>query len=212
LYRVAAVFANNGQGVRGDLRAVIRAILTDYDARAVPITSSQGYGHEREPVLRFTNLLRAFKASSPSGKYAVSGAGNLAQVPLQAPTVFNFFSPDFQAPGAIASAGLVSPEFEITTGTTVISQANLMYNATYSGNGPSSDRITLNISNEQAMAGNPAQLVDHLNTLLMAGQMSSAMRATLINAVTQIPAGNPAERAKTAIYLVINSPEFVVQK
>lgn len=212
VYRMASVFNDNGQGVRGDLRAVIRAILTDYDARGVPITADQGYGHEREPVVRFTNLLRAFNATSPSGKYAVTGAGNLAEVPLQAPTVFNFFSPDFEAQGAIASAGLKSPEFEITTGTTVVSQANLMYSTTYSGNGPSSDRITLNLSAEQTMASNPAQLVDHLNTLLMAGGMSSAMRTTLINAVTQIPANNPSERAKTAIYLVINSPEFVVQK
>lgn len=212
LYRVASVFNNNGQGMRGDMRAVLRAILTDYDARAVPITLNQGYGHLREPVIRFTTLLRAFNATSPSGKYSVTGASNLGQVPLRAPTVFNFFSPDYQAAGAIAAAGLKSPEFEITTGTTVISTANLLRSTINSGNGPSEDRITLSLSAEQTMASNPTQLVDYLNRLLMAETMSSAMRTTLINAITQISASNPTERVRTAIYLVINSPEFVVEK
>jgi uncharacterized protein (DUF1800 family) len=211
IYRVTSVFNNNGQGVRGDLKAVIRAILTDYDARAVSIAANQGYGHLREPIVRFTNLLRAFNATCPSGRFQVSGS-SLSQTPLRAPTVFNFFSPDYQAAGAIAAAGLKSPEFEITTGTTVISQANLMRSTINSGNGPSDDRITLNLSSELTLAANPTQLVDHLNTLLMANGMSSAMRTTLINAITQIPANNPTERMRTAIYLVVNSPQFVVEK
>ena len=78
--------------------------------------------------------------------------------------------------------------------------------------GPSSDRITLNLSGEQALAADPAQLVDHLNSLVMANNMSAAMRTILINAITQIPASNPAERARTAVYLVLNSPEFAVDK
>jgi len=133
-------------------------------------------------------------------------------LPLHAPTVFNFFSPDYESPGAIAQAGLKSPEFQITTETTVIAIANFLRNAIYSGLGPSTDRITLNLSNEQTLASNPTQLVDHLNTLLMNGGMSSSMRTTLINAVTQIPASNPTERARTAVYLVINSPEFTIDK
>jgi hypothetical protein len=98
------------------------------------------------------------------------------------------------------------------TGTTVISAANLIRSAINSGNGPSDNRITLNLSAEQTMASNPTQLVDHLNRLLMAESMSSAMRTTLINAITQISANNPVERVRTAVYLVINSPELVVQK
>ena len=211
VYRVASVFNNNGQGVRGDLQAVVRAILTDYDARAVSIALNQGYGHEREPVIRFTNLLRGFNATSPSGKYSVS-ASSLGQEPLHAPSVFNFFSPDYELEGAIAAAGLKSPEFQITTGTTVIAQANLMRSMINSGNGPSGDRITLNLSSEQTLAADPTQLVDHLNTLLMANNMSAAMRATLINAIGQISASNPTERVRTALYLVVNSPEFVVEK
>lgn len=212
LYRVTAVFNNNGQGVRGDLKAVVRAILMDYDAR-VGATTTQGAGHEREPVIRLANLLRAFNASSPDGKFSVRNVNtNFGQEAMHSPTVFNFFEPDYSAPGAIAEAGLKSPEFAITTETTVITITNYLRTAIYGSLGPASDRITLNLSGEQALAANPAQLVDHLNSLLMANNMSAAMRNILINAITQIPASNPAERAKTAIYLVINSPEFTIDK
>jgi uncharacterized protein (DUF1800 family) len=212
VYRVASVFNNNGQGVRGDLKAVVRAILMDYDARGSARTE-QGAGRQREPVIRLTNLLRAFNASSPDGKFSIRNAdANFAEEAMHSPTVFNFFSPDYAAPGAIAGAGLRSPEFEITTETTVITITNYLRTPIYSYLGPASDKITLNLASEQALAANPAQLVDHLNSLLMAGSMSTGMRNTLINAITQIPANNPAERTKTAIYLVINSPEFSIDK
>jgi uncharacterized protein (DUF1800 family) len=212
LYRVTAVFNDNGQGVRGDLQAVVRAILLDYDARVSP-TNVQGAGHEREPVIRLANLLRAFNASSPDGKFSVRNVNaNFGQEAMHSPTVFNFFEPDYSAPGAIAEAGLKSPEFAITTETTVITITNYLRTAIYNALGPSTDRITLDLSGEQALATNPAQLVDHLNFLLMANSMSTEMRNILVNAITQIPASNPAERAKTAIYLVINSPEFTIDK
>ena len=70
----------------------------------------------------------------------------------------------------------------------------------------------MNLAAEQTRASDPAGLVDHLNSLLMAGGMSSSMRTVLINAVTQVPAANTLERVRTAIYLVVNSPEFVVDK
>ncbi len=212
VYRVASIFNDNGQGVRGDLRAVVRAILMDYDAR-VGFVTLQGAGHEREPVIRVTNLLRAFNAASPSGTFSIRNAyANLNEEAMHSPTVFNFFSPDYSAPGAIATAGLKSPEFEITTDSTVISTANYLRTAIYTGLGPGSDRITLNLDVEQTRASDPAGLVDHLNALLMAGGMSSSMRTVLINAVTQIPAANSLERIRTAIYLVVNSPESVVEK
>ncbi|HVF70569.1 MAG TPA: DUF1800 family protein [Chthoniobacterales bacterium] len=212
VYRVASVFNDNGQGVRGDLRAVVRTVLMDYDAR-VGFPLAQGAGHLREPVVRVTSLLRAFNATSPTGFYSVRNANaNLAQEAMRSPTVFNFFSPDYSAPGAIAAAGLKSPEFEITTETTVITVTNFLRTAVNTGLGPSTNRISLNISAAQALASNPTALVDHLNSLLMAGSMSPNMRTVLINAVTQIPATNTLERTRTAIYLVINSPEFVVDK
>jgi uncharacterized protein (DUF1800 family) len=212
LYRVTAVFNDNGQGVRGDLQAVVRAILMDYEARGSAKTT-QGAGHQREPVIRLTNLLRAFNATSVDGKFSVRNAyTNFAQEAMHSPTVFNFFSPDYEMPGAIADAGLKSPEFEITTETTVVTITNYLNTAIYSTLGPSSNRITLNLSGEQALAANPTQLVDHLNSLVMANNMSTEMRNILINAITQIPADNPVERARTAVYLVINSPEFTIDK
>jgi len=95
----------------------------------------------------------------------------------------------------------------------VISITNYLRTAIYSFLGPSSDRITLSLAAEQQTYGtDPAGLVDHLNSLLMAGNMSSNTRNIIINAVTQIPSSNTLERVRTAIYLVINSPEFVVDK
>ncbi|HEX8490811.1 MAG TPA: DUF1800 family protein, partial [Chthoniobacterales bacterium] len=143
LYRVASVFNDNGQGVRGDLQAVVRAILMDYDARGSAKTT-QGAGHMREPVIRLTNLLRAFNASSPDGKFSVRNANaNLGQEAMHSPTVFNFFTPDYSAPGAIAEAGLKSPEFEITNETTVVTVANFLRTGINGGLGPSTARITL---------------------------------------------------------------------
>lgn len=212
VYRVASVFNNNGKGVRGDLQAVIRAILMDYDARGEARTE-QGAGKLREPVLRTTNLLRGFNATSPSGRFSMRNAyASLAEEAMFSPTVFNFFMPDYQRPGAIAAAGLKSPEFEIITETTVVTSANFLRNGIYTFLGPNSDRITLNLTNEIALAADATRLVDHLNLLFMANSMSPSMRNILINAVNQIPADNRAERARTAIYLVINSPEYAVEK
>ncbi len=215
VYRVVAVFNDNGQGVRGDLKAVVRAILMDYDAR-VGFVSTQGAGHGREPVIRLTNLLRAFNADTTlhDGKYSVRNAdASFDEEAMHSPTVFNFFSPDYEAPGAIATAGLKSPEFEITTDTTVISITNYLRTAIYSSLGPSNDRITLSLAAEQQKYGaDPAGLVDHLNSLLVAGGLSSSTRNIIVNAVTQIPSSNTLERVQTAIYLVVNSPEFVVDK
>ncbi len=212
IYRVASVFNDNGQGVRGDLRAVVRAILMDYDARGAAHSQLQGYGHLREPLVRISHLLRAFNAASTTGKYAVNSTTSLAQTPMRAPTVFNFFSPDYQPQGPMSEARLKGPEFEITTDATVVTVANYLRNAINNGMGPTENRTTLNLAFEQSIAGNPAQLVDHLNGLLMGGTMSPAMRTIIIDAVTKTTATNVVERVRTAIYLVVNSPEYVIQK
>jgi hypothetical protein len=191
-------------------------MLMDYDARG-PALATQGAGHQREPVIRLTNLLRAFSASSSDGTFSIRNAisttnASLAQDAMSSPTVFNFFSPDYQASGAVAQAGLYSPEFQLTTEVVVATIVNYLNKAIYTSLGPTTNKITLNLSLEKSLAKNPTDLVDHLNYLLMAGNMSAAMRTTLINAVTSIPANNLTERVRTAIYLVINSPEFVIDK
>jgi hypothetical protein len=192
---------------------VIRAILLDYEARSPEVAGTQGFGKLREPVLRLTQLWRALGGAAPSGLYVYTAAQNsLAQASLRSSTVFNFFEPGYVHPGILASAGLVAPEFQITTETTIVRLSNEMRTAVFTGLGPSTDRIVLNLASLQALAGDPAQLVDTLNTLLMGGRMSSGMRTTMITAVTAVPSTSPLERAQTAVNLVTVSPEYAVQK
>ena len=214
IQRVAQVFENNGSGVRGDLKAVVRAILLDSEARAAPTGS---FGKLREPLLRLTAVWRAFNASASSGKYAYANPErDWGQAALRSPSVFNFFSPDYRAPGEVAAANLVSPEFQIQTE----SQSMVMVNALtrfirnqYQGaSGADSGTILINIGNEKTLAANPASLVDSLNASMLAGQMSSALRTILINHLNAVDAGDGTQRAVEAIFLVAASPEFSVQK
>lgn len=215
LYRVTSAFNDNGSGVRGDLGAVVRAILTDYEARTTTTLNYQGTGHLREPLLRTTAVLRAFNGSSVSTNYALNNTDSqLAQTPLRAATVFNFFEPDYVNPGEIALAGLYAPEFQITSETTVIQYLNFQRDGVYRNNGYKGE-LVLDLSYEQSLATNPTALVDHLNPLLLAGNMSGALRSYLITQVTALPGSTPAqllERARTAVHLIITSAEFCVQR
>ncbi|MDB6146851.1 MAG: hypothetical protein JWO45_515 [Spartobacteria bacterium] len=205
IYRVASAFDNNGQGVRGDMKAVIKAILLDYDARG-PSKTGQGAGKEKEPVLRLTNLYRALKSSPGDGVYSFWLADEFGQTPLASPTVFNFFSPDYVAPGAIALAGLKSPEFQITTETTVVEQANTIYAALFWQD------IPLDLSQEESMASDPATLVDYFNRIFMNSAMSAEMRTVLIDTIGKVPADDLEQRVLSALWLILNSPEYVVEK
>ncbi len=213
--RVAGVFANNGKGVRGDMKAVVQAILLDSEARTSSIaTGSNSFGHEREPLIRLANVYRAFNASSASGNFVVNGANfSFGQAPFYAPSVFNFFSPFYSQVGPIQNAGLVAPEFQITTDTTVITSANTIRSAVYQQPSLSNpNAIVLDLSAQTNLASNPAALVDSLNDLLLSGQMSTSTRNIVVNAVNQIPAANTLERAQTAVHLLVTSPEFVIEK
>jgi uncharacterized protein (DUF1800 family) len=216
VYRVASAFNNDGQGVRGDMKAVIRAVLLDYEARAEEATANQGYGHLREPIVRLGGLLRAFSAAAPSGKfrlwYLEDPTWGIGQNPLRAPTVFNFFKPGFSLPGPVAQAGLTAPEFQIFTETTTISTANFMRYIIYHGYEHDGDIIALNLTPQIALAGNPTQLVDSLNLLLMANSMSSQMRTILINTISPPNMSNPTNRTKAALRLIVTSPEYLVQR
>ncbi|MDB6148490.1 MAG: hypothetical protein JWO45_2154, partial [Spartobacteria bacterium] len=221
VYRVAQIFKNNGQGVRGDLKAVVRAILLDYEARNQLAPTTNNFGHEREPVIRYANLLRAFHASAASGVYELHYLeDSLGQNPLRSPTVFNFFEPNYSQPGAIAAAGLVSPEFQITTDTTVINSINYM-RSQINRNPLDTDptRIVLNwTSSELALADTASAFADFLNTRLMSGQMPSAMRTAIINRLNGISINqtdpNPGRlsRARAAAYLVVASPQFNIER
>ncbi|MDX6447221.1 MAG: hypothetical protein QOH71_4295 [Blastocatellia bacterium] len=218
--RCAAAFANNGSGTRGDMKAVITAILLDPEARGDAKTDPN-YGHLREPVLLLTNLLRMFSATSDGVLVTnVSGAGSftnaLGQDVFNPPTVFSYFPADF----GLAGTSLFGPEFGILDTSTTYQRSNLV-NTLFlanSGNGiavSAPNRPTgtqLNYASYQAQAGNPAALVDMLNTNMMHGTMSSSMRTSIINAVTAITSGDPAGRTRTAIYLVATSSQFQVER
>lgn len=212
--RVAAVFKDNGYAVRGDLQAVVQAILLDNEARSSSLAANASYGREREPIIRLANLYRAFNASISTGRFAANNLTfNFGQAPLYSPSVFNFFRPDYSQPGPIEQAGLFAPEFQITTDTTVITSANKMTAAVYQqASATNPNAIVLDFSSLTGPAQNPGALVDSLNNLLMAGEMSPETRNIVVNAVMQIPAANPLERAQTAVHLLVTSAEFVIQK
>jgi len=213
--RISAVFANNGSGVRGDLRAVVRAILLDVEARNVAIADAPSFGKLREPINRLTGWARAFGVLSASGSWAAPGdtsstSNRLGQSPGRSPSVFNFFRPGYTPPNtAIATAGLVAPEFQITNEPSVVAYVNYMTALV-----PSTADFRANYADMVALAATPQALVDEVDILLGA-RLSDATRASIRTAVEAVsgttPTG-PASRVHTAVLLALASPEFLVQK
>jgi len=218
VYRCDQAFENNGAGVRGDLQAVLRVILRDYEARAEALTEATGYGKEREPMLRLATLLRTFHATSISGKYPFHNlddpAIRLGQTPLRAPTVFNFFAPDYVLPGTTAEAGLYAPEFEISTVVEVIGSANYLRNLIYNGVGSLNDKVTLSYADFLPYAGgaDTGPLVDQLSLALTAQGLPTTARAIMVTALNQLPASNPTNRVKAAVRMFMMSPSWIIQK
>lgn len=210
--RVAARFDDNGAGVRGDLAAVVRAVLLDTEARQPPAGSP---GKLEEPLVRIVALWRAFDARSQSGRYPLGAVDFLiGQGPLRAPSVFNFYRPDYSPPGEMRSLGLVAPEMEITTETTTANLANLLafwtfvYNSSNTSLRP--DDIFIDLSAEEAIAADAPQLVDQVAGKLTGGALSAELRAELVDMVELIPANLAAARAAEAIHGVVTSPEYAV--
>lgn len=217
--RVAQVFEDDGAGRRGSLRAVVRAILLDEEARSPAGALRPSAGKLREPILRLTAWARAFGATSPSDAWAIgvtSNPGNsLGQSPLRAPSVFNFFRPGYAPPGpgfaAWAAQGLVAPEFQLVNESSVVGYLNTMQAVVANGRGD----VRADYSAWRAQAHDPAALVAGLDTLLAAGQLQPATRATIASAVAAMPAGSEAARAgrvHAAVLLVMASPEFLVPR
>ena len=236
--RVATVFNNNGLGVRGDLKAVIRTLLLDPEARTVPPASVNTYGKLREPLLKLVKLWRIAPGRSGNGRvFRYSHLRDqFGQVPLSAPSVFNFFKPDFAQPGEIRTAGLVSPEFQIATDTQLVTAPNELgwriflfyigsrYSVVWENGAPVPEETLMDYQWLKTLSANPAALVDHLNLVMLSGQMTPFMRNILINrlngplpdAIPGQPAGAPPDQAlfrvQQALYLIVNSPEFNIQK
>jgi len=215
--RVSQAF-NNTAGVRGDMKATLRAVLMDPEARDNAKLADPQWGKLREPMVRFATWLRAFDAKT-TGRGYYYGIWNLedpvssiGQNPLRAPSVFNWFRPGYAPPGEIMRRGLVAPEFQITHETTATGYANFVAYTVDRGHGYNETSLKSSYAPELALAGNPAALLDHLNLLLVAGQMTPNTRGTILTAVSAMSASNPRGRVMTAITLVMLSPEFIVQK
>lgn len=201
--RVVAVFNNNGANVRGDLKAVVTAILMDTEARRGddPAQVQPNDGHLKEPILLLTNVFRAMNARS-NGDGASAYAINMKQEPFNSPSVFNFYHPTFVIP----DTNLLGPEFELFNSSTTITRVNFVNDAVYGTIGKS---MTVDLSYYLTLAPNPDQLVDHLGEVMMNGEMSPQMRNELINVVTGIT--DNTRRVKAVIYLIASSSQFQVQ-
>jgi len=232
--RVAAVFANNGAGVRGDLAAVTRAILADTEARTMSVATSPSFGKLREPVIRVSSWARSFGATSQTGNFLITSTSantSLNQSPLTSPSVFNFWRPGFTPPATtqLGQNMLLAPEFQVVDEVTTASYINQMQDWINAGigstpTGGSGRDVRAAYTAEIALADNPGALVDRMNTLLFYGQMTPTLQARINAAISAvaIPAATGSNqaaidaarlnRAKTAVFFSIISPEFLVQR
>ena len=234
--RVKAAFNNNGADVRGDMQAVIRAVLLDDEARSPAGLTAPSFGKLREPMLRFVQWGRTFGLESAKGSWKIGDLSDpgsrLGQSPLRSPSVFNFFRPGYVPPStALAATGAVAPEFQLVNESSVGGYLNYMQgvirnglyvnapelpnNASTSGNGYD---IKPSYARELALVADPDALVVHINLLLCAGQLSSANTQLIANALKATPLTATStdnakiDRVAAAIFLVMASAEYLIQK
>ena len=220
--RVAKIFNNNGSGVRGDLRAVFKAIWLDDEATNAAGLTSPTFGKVREPVLRFTQWARTFGAASRSGNWIIANLSNpsnsLGQSPLRAASVFNFYRPGYvPANTAIATNALVAPEFQIVTEVSVAGYINFMASTIGSANGLNND-VKATYTRELAIVTDTAALLNRLSLLLAGNQLADTTKATIktaLDATTVTDASSLADKERRvflATLLVFASPDYLVQK
>ncbi len=226
--RVASIFNNDGTGVRGNMKEVVRAIFLDPEARTCAEQDGQFSGLLREPLLRYTNICRAFNASSADGHIRSTMTDFqtiLLQKPLAAPSVFNFFKPDYQPFGPIQSNQMVAPEFQIFNAQSAVGYGTFLnkwtmddqklieYGFLFPGETYNEDnRAKLDLSTEFAMsqAGEVDQLIEHYNLLLCNGSMSMSTRGYISNLLNQIEDDQYKLRARLGLFLVMISPDYLI--
>ncbi len=214
--RVGAVFANNSSGVRGDLAAVVRAILLDEEARAPVGVQASSFGRLKEPVIRAMAMARVFGMKEvPDLLWWDWGdfMNESRQAPTNSPSVFNFYRPEYRAPGLPTQNNLATPVFQITDSYSSISFPNRLWLMLEQGfNLWDTYRFPMDLARESALAAQPGRLMDHFNLLFCAGQMKASTRALILNAINQIPADQPVARARVAAYLALTCPEGAVMR
>ncbi|MGH8403391.1 MAG: DUF1800 family protein, partial [Gammaproteobacteria bacterium] len=256
--RVATVFNNDGTGTRGNLKAVVQAILLDPEARYGQWQNPDTFGKLREPLLVLTHFWRAMHAQHACGQTIAASGDNaainyanqpyryagystgwatddtqwgvgVAQASLDAFSVFNFFKPGYVPAGEMATRGLLGPEFQLQTDSIIVNSTNSAgYKAFYYDLGETCDpddlfgNVKIDHAQDSAIAGSGSggasdALVDAYNARFLSGQMSPFMRAQLIgylNTITNSSVGSTwrVQRIKRALYLILNSPEYMIQK
>lgn len=213
--RVSAAFNGASGAPRGDMKAVLRAVLLDPEARKSPSEASITDGRLREPFLRVVHLMRAFNATSSDNTFSDDGyemASTLRQYVLSAPSVFNFYLPNYAPNGEIKDAGLVAPEFQITNASTIIDIKNVIYESLETGqvltNSGALPSERLDFSEELAIAGDIDTLLNRLDTVMTYGSMTSETRAIIKAALEGIT--DNETRVVTAVYLIAISPDYAV--
>jgi len=232
--RVAQVFNDNGNSEKGDLAAVVKAILLDPEARSCEAALNPTYGHLREPFTRYFQINKAFDASTLSGNYRNEMywvQHYVEQKPFTSPSVFNFFQADYQPIGPVDSLDLVAPEFQITNAQTVTGFINGLYRWVLEDN-PADERdlfggeyddgyedeiSSLDISDEILLANDQHLhiLVDRLNLVLAQGRLSATTEQTIIDALKVFEDEDAEDlefRARLAIYLVMCAPEYLINR
>jgi uncharacterized protein (DUF1800 family) len=210
--RVSSVFDNNGSGVRGDLKSVVRAVLLDAEARG-PAKLDAGYGKLREPAKFVAAAARALNAAT-DGVFMRGRTAAMGQNIFVAPSVFNYYPPDYVVPGT----GALGPEFALQNTASAfarINYANSLAYTTVIAPDPTVYGATgtqLDWSALTALAADPAAMVARLDRLLMHGTLSTAAKAAIVNAVNAVPASDAPGRARAAFYLAISSSQYQVER
>ena len=200
--RIANVFRNDGQGVTGNLKAVIAAILTDSEARAADdpaLPSAPSYGHMREPILFMANILRGLNASTSIA--AVSNdASEMSENLFNSASVFSYFSPQSRT-----EFGLLGPEFQIYSTQTAADRVNIVDSILY---GAAGKAFKINLTPFVDLAGNTSTLLSYISAVFLHGSMPSALEEAASTAVNA--AATPAAKAQAALYVVLTSSQYQI--
>ena len=209
--RIAAVFADNGNGVRGDLSAVVRAILTDTEARG-DAPAASNFGHLREPALFITSAMRSLGAQS-DGVLLRSVVQGMAQTIYTAPSVFNFYPPSYLLPGSQTLA----PEFGIDNAATALARANFVNTLIMKGGAAADATVTGSTGTSIDLTSlsttlDANALVNQLNQILMHGSLSGAAGAAIVTALNAQDTSDPLAAVRTASYLILTSAQYQVER
>ncbi|MDA7898716.1 DUF1800 family protein [bacterium] len=215
--RVARAFSDNGKGIRGDLGAVIRSILLDPEVRSQSISRGERYGKMREPYLTYAHLSRAFSSKNADDVFYILTDDHLdyfGQRPLMSPTVFNFYSPNYQPADEAGEGDFFAPEFEILTPLRSVLWPNLLRKNIELGFAYSPDFTHLTRDHdfkiERALVNHPENLVDRLDLIFTYGTLKQETRQIILNMMNDAGLDSDEKKLWTAIYAVMTSPEYVI--